>query len=309
MQKEQLDATLNNLDQQILKEIHPYFSFIPEYPLYHYTTVEGFKGKEESTNGIIASRKLRMTDYRHLDDKKEIEYAFNAIQEDIRAFFKLFPEELLQQLENLFYKNINIFTLSICKVRDHAHMWEKYAANGTGFAIGFKPDCFKPSDQIQDQEHTVTIKIHYDRKDIKSIMKKLFDLVNSSLPEISYSREAINKINAYLLAHLCSLIPAIKPDEDKYKIEHEHRLYRVQIKANSSIFPKGQKEFEVKSNNSKDYIERQLADEEIYEIILGPNCNYSKSDIIDYLKSNKYDTANIMITKSEVKPYILTGSC
>ena len=298
MQKKQLDNILNNLDQQIKKEIHSYFLYIPKNPLYHYTNVEAFKN-------IIASRKLWMTDYRSLDDKKEIKYVFKILKKDIMEFYKLFPKELLKRLKYHFNNTIDIFTLSACKVRDHACMWKKYTANGTGFAIGFKPDYFEPSDLLQNQEHVVTIKIHYDRQDIRSIIEKLFNLVNSSLYKKSYSEEEVDKINLCLLSHICTLVPAIKPDKQEYKEEHEHRLYRIQIKSNGLIFPKGQKEFKIKTNlnNDKNYIESsKFAHKKICEIILGPNCSYSKSDIIDYLKSNKYDTANIIITKSEVKP-------
>ena len=111
-------------------------------PLYHYTSTAGLKA-------IIDSQQLWFTDYRHLNDSKELQLGIEQAHEALRlaqegadgrvGLFLRMVADLLS-LENL--DTLAFFVGSFTRSRDDLGQWRAYADNGRGVAIGFAPAMF-----------------------------------------------------------------------------------------------------------------------------------------------------------------------
>ncbi|MCA3175279.1 MAG: DUF2971 domain-containing protein [Burkholderiales bacterium] len=93
---------------------------------YHYTTVAG-------GHGIVRSRRVWLTDYRFLNDKRELEQGYThfvaALPEHLRASFKR---------AFLWHDQFNHHcVLSLSRSPKILSQWRAYADDATGLALGF----------------------------------------------------------------------------------------------------------------------------------------------------------------------------
>jgi hypothetical protein len=108
--------------------------------LYHYTDGRGVLG-------IISSRSLHFTDFRHLNDPSELRYgrellerAVTSLPKDANWHHRCFMTLLLPHLVALMKSSgIDLFVASFSTEKDDLGQWRAYADDGRGFAIGFDP--------------------------------------------------------------------------------------------------------------------------------------------------------------------------
>lgn len=102
----------------------------PSGSLYHYTGAAGLLG-------IVESRTLWATDYRHLNDRKEYRIGAKLLEDELcrhrleekhrRAF-----ERLVAETQKTCY------VLSFSEMGDQLSQWRAYCPGGNGYALGFK---------------------------------------------------------------------------------------------------------------------------------------------------------------------------
>lgn len=111
-------------------------------PLFHYTNRDGLKG-------IIENEVFWFTDYRHLNDDREITFGIEAAKRVLVEIGEYAPREKdfckividLISKENLSIVS-DFYIGSFSQSRDDDNQWSKYAACGEGFAIGLAPSLF-----------------------------------------------------------------------------------------------------------------------------------------------------------------------
>jgi hypothetical protein len=109
--------------------------------LCHYTDGRGLLG-------IISSRSLHFTDFRHLNDPSELRYgrellekAVTSLPKDANWHHRCFMTLLLPHLVALMKSSgIDLFVASFSTERDDLGQWRAYADDGRGFAVGFDPE-------------------------------------------------------------------------------------------------------------------------------------------------------------------------
>lgn len=107
-------------------------TFIREKPsgcLYHYTGTAGLIG-------IVQSRKLWATDYRHLNDRKEYQIGARLLQHELRN------SKLKERQRNHFERLVAdtqkaCFVLSFSERGNQLSQWRAYCPGGNGYALGF----------------------------------------------------------------------------------------------------------------------------------------------------------------------------
>lgn len=120
-------------------------------PLYHYTDMRGL-------TGILTNEEIWFTDYRHLNDPKEllhgIALAKAMLQRRIKAggfvkFLYGWVEDLLTQKN--FGRALEFFIASFSRRRDELGQWRAYADDGRGVAIGFSPKLFATNEPKKNE--------------------------------------------------------------------------------------------------------------------------------------------------------------
>src|SRR5712671_6506924 len=106
---------------------------LPEH-LWHYTDGTGLLG-------IASSQSLWCTEYRHLNDRKEMSIFSTRLQQHLRERLRrqLSSEDadLVVDTSDL-YRTWNVFVCSFCADRDRNEHWHQYARRA-GYALGFDP--------------------------------------------------------------------------------------------------------------------------------------------------------------------------
>lgn len=140
--------------------------FIKEKPsgcLYHYTGAAGLIG-------IMQSRTLRATDYRHLNDRKEYRIGAKLLQEEL-------DRRQMEKRDRIRFENFvretqrGCFVLSFSEQGDQLSQWRAYCPGGNGYALGFGPEnaLFKSA-----QQHDFNlIRCEYDRAEQRKLCRYL----------------------------------------------------------------------------------------------------------------------------------------
>jgi hypothetical protein len=183
---------------------------------------------------IIRKRELWFASYDYLKrehDDAETDLGFNTIVETLdeyesckecECFFKNYVKNQFLKLRN----SHSIYTLSLCKKNDNEKIWERYADNGNGIALGLK---FKPNNKPQSDElwkGFYIIKVSYNTEEFKEIICKFLnptqEFFHNFHPSGLSSNLEIWRIADILVSHLLVYVPALK--KPSFKWEEEYRL-------------------------------------------------------------------------------------
>jgi len=99
---------------------------------YHYTSVAG-------GHAIIGSRRIWLSDYRFLNDKRELKQGY-------AYFIAALPEALRASFDRAFYWHGQFnhhCVLSLSRSPEILSQWRSYADDATGFALGFSEEFLK----------------------------------------------------------------------------------------------------------------------------------------------------------------------
>jgi hypothetical protein len=129
---------------QLLKEQD---ASTPRTPLYHYTG-------EDALKGILAHEKLWCFGHQHQRDRKEFEYSLKIARRVIKKVGNCddrptqhFYACLIDVLDNnSFTDTFEFYLFSFSRHEDDPKQWRDYGQHGRGFAIGFAPALFAPTE-------------------------------------------------------------------------------------------------------------------------------------------------------------------
>ena len=280
-------------------------SSVPTKNLYHYTSFSNLKR-------IINNKELSFTHYRHLNDPMEVKLAEDMLDSVVKNhyspyknifwddFRRIFPCFLDKEKFNAAKKknhfttiediNLDIYTFSFCEEPDHLPAWRWYGGNGTGVAIGFRPDYFK-TQEIKTEgtsnrpPHAINIKVRYnDEPNFDEELKKYLELTEKTINDLVdfCSRNQFELFLKELQSRLASfLLPLMAGFKDKgYKEEKEHRLYYMECKI---TFNNGDKPyffpFDEIPEKRKDVRQRKTTQDGVCLPYVDPNIPYVKHPI------------------------------
>jgi hypothetical protein len=136
--------------------------------LYHYCD-------EKSFRGIIESRTIWATAFYALNDPAERQWGHNVLEESCRRLRTVVDNRYLDVVARIASRAVSNTLLMVSSFSlhsDHWNQWQRYAASGKGFAIGFSANALrmpaKPlrilyDPELQIQELTGTLRLSYER--------------------------------------------------------------------------------------------------------------------------------------------------
>jgi hypothetical protein len=125
----------------------------PSSPLYHYTGVEALKG-------ILSRERLWCFAHQHQKDRQEFEYSMEIARRVIKEVgtsedpvTRHFCACLIDLLDNnSIPSTFEFYLFSLSRHEEDPQQWREYGHNGRGFAIGFAPVLFAPTEtHLKDQ--------------------------------------------------------------------------------------------------------------------------------------------------------------
>jgi len=125
----------------------------PTEPLYHYTG-------ETALKGILANQKLWCFEHQHQKDREEFKNSLAIARRVIAEIgnstdkpTRYFCAGLLDMLDNnSFTATFEFYLFSLSRHRDDPQQWLEYGDKGRGFAIGFAPRLFAPTQTVLNEE-------------------------------------------------------------------------------------------------------------------------------------------------------------
>ena len=254
--------------------------------IYHYTSMEALfnvilcRGNDESKICLRACNAL------YMNDPNEIQFGFSFLGKSDNS------DNLKENDCNVYIEmSSHCFLTSFSSQRDYLPMWNIYARNATGIALGFN------SDIIKKHKETELLSCLYDHDILKSILDKYDDenikekntdnltavaigilLFCLFLPILSEKdkKPLIDCINS-TLSPIFTLAVSLK--NSSYSYEQEVRLLSVADKEEDV-------QFYFKNNYFIPYINHYFPKEALEEIIVGPNNDMGRTiySIKTYLK-------------------------
>jgi Protein of unknown function (DUF2971) len=127
----------------------------PDHPLYHYTD-------EQALKGILTNEKLWCFGHQYQKDVQEFQYSLDIARRVIREVGESddrpthwFCACLLDMLNNnSFIDTFEFYLFSLSRHADDAQQWQEYGDAGRGFAIGFAPTLFAPTQDVLSEQVT-----------------------------------------------------------------------------------------------------------------------------------------------------------
>jgi len=264
-----------------LKEIHSKTMIHDkvETTLYHFTS-------GCSLNSILKTKQLWMTSYQvlKLKDPSEIGLLSTHIFETLRE--KLPGNQKLEEFITLFKKYhepFDIFTTSLCENLHNKHLWDKYAEQSKGVAIGFSENYFTPREEGEDGFNRIYLRVAYGHEEIS----RSFDQgINAFCDFIVHNHSKKHMISCF--SKFTSIIFTEMPryKENKYHEEQEHRLYMKDRSENDKIPP-------LFIHDGHGIIEDILPDY-LTEIVIGTNSSIEPLELNKQLESLGYKGVRVL---------------
>ncbi len=261
--------------------------FFPEPPLtlYHYCPADTFMK-------ILESRSLWLTDFSKMNDYAEESWAAKIVYSSHK---KLSREEgatpCFCQHYHREYESRRItsrkFLCCFSENGDVLSQWRAYAANGSGFAIGFSTHRLKaiksiPIPDMPDDRRKFLMKICYDAK-------KQSEFIEQCLALNKNAEEVESLTTAY---HLAFLSIAMKnpgfAEEKEWRIVYSPLDPRLNIHA-----PRNPIAFRNTSRGIAPYFVHKFDHDAVSEIIIGPTNQTTDEDLDLFLKNNGFDGLNV----------------
>ena len=285
-----------------------YLEYQPTSPLFHYTSVNAFKN-------IATSGRFWLSDLKQSNDPRELEMPKQCVLEAVSRFDRLqLPPEVRQQTSILTFQLIRalkvqrVFTFCLTPNRDSLSEWKEYGSSGNGIAFSIRPRA------IRDMHVRVQKVSYVDSNEIDffdSIVEAQYEKLRYA-PHTGLSHFELIEIGTALLSAIYSV------KHNSWHLEREVRLTFASSENRRDLnFPVAERPdgSEVHYSTplrretlrgSVDYYSIpfgrfQAGDYDISgafaEIILGPNCIESISDVRSFI--DKVGLVDVTISKSE----------
>lgn len=112
----------------------------PSEVMYHYTS-------RAALQNIIQTRAMWATDLRAMNDPRELKHGQKLIDQRLKNLgrkvtdaYKILLQSTHKQFRRLMAERSRSFSISFSEQPDLPHQWRDYAANGTGFVLGWSID-------------------------------------------------------------------------------------------------------------------------------------------------------------------------
>jgi hypothetical protein len=173
----------------------------PTEPLYHYTN-------EIALRSILANRKLWCFEHQHQKDHDEFKYSLDIARRVIAdvgnsddgptRYFCVYLLDLLDN--NSFTETFEFYLFSLSRHQDDPQQWRDYGDIGRGYAIGFAPRLFEPTQN--DLNEQANENVHVGRV-----------LYGDAATEARHRSviETAAKITSKIASANCSLVKSVKP--------------------------------------------------------------------------------------------------
>lgn len=242
--------------------------------IYHYTSLETLIAILEQSNSSD-KLKLRATHIEYLNDASEYKRALNILREElIKHEENLVDEEnkglknfkhiqLMEMLKNPTWDNMPPLITSFSKERDSLPMWNMYADNSLGVALGFEKEVIKGDVEKQGFRFA---KCLYDQQEItasfSSDIERIYDCI--SISDKSFG--TLTSFGSTPLDSFRNIVSIVKNNSFKY--EKEWRIIIKQKLEQNNL------SFNFKNKILKPYYQFEIPKISLKEIIIGPCSNF-----------------------------------
>lgn len=242
--------------------------------LYHYTSMTTLHAMLDKVTDDKLT--LRATEIRYLNDVTENEIATEILVEELleyekklkpnesKNFKKHLTKDKVQFFKRIDWEKLFPFIFSLCEDSDSLPMWNTYADNALGLAIGFNK---KKLNNLDDE---ITLKqCDYQQAEIKKYIIQSIDSIYRSIMIDDFMIGITGDFNNTLWSKFMESVPLLKHNTFNY--EKEWRLV-IDKKFDVSNPKHHFKDlsFNVVNGLPKPYIEFPLDISLIEEIVIGP---------------------------------------
>lgn len=257
---------------------------------YHYCSVE-------SLFHILQSRKVRLCDARHMNDHKEVEWAYEEIgrvftQHDNSSS----RDDLVFLWDHLAINKLHPFVFCMSSKPDLLSQWRAYAADGAGVAIGFNEDVFatptkmpsrsfgKPEVGLWPIIYDSAVQTSQVRKVVLTYLEKCKEGARESA-----MTEALNLLSGYSTFYKNSAFE----EEAEVRLVYTPILMDNEQNLNRTLPNELAVHQRCTANDIYTYFDYELAPKSsnmplINDIRLGPTCRLSHFDLKYFLSLNGY---------------------
>lgn len=257
--------------------------------LFHFTNEAGLKG-------IIKSNSLLMTSFKKLND----EFEFSFLKSEVFKILSDLSDRENQAVIDFFIghfdeyvSEIQLFTVSLCENKMNGILWERYADNHKGYALGFSDRMFrfaKKNDlEIIPDWPIVFLKVNYGKEkaytDLREFIKVFSKLVKSKRYNHIINFENYARKSFLFASNIFVSMPRYKSTD--WQEENEHRFF---------MMDKGLDQRIPIQDGERPSIGNVVTNH-LVEIIIGKDAALSQKDIEEILKASSYDLSKIKIEK------------
>jgi len=270
-----------------------------EDTVYHYCSIETFLN-------IMQYKTIRITDIEKSNDFLERINIEKRIQDKLEKFIRgkqldynsfLYVQNLCC---NMFSETAKLYACCFSEEEDLLSQWRAYANNGSGVAIGFsKKDLLN----LNADKYGFTFKkICYDiteqDKYIDRMVETIIETTKHKNIFAAFGEVFQNKIAEYG----CMKSPAFAEEREWRLCISFSPECRINNEANFQDFHLSPVKVFSRQDKLITYFDvdfRKIKDELIKEIVIGPNCNVTNTEILQCLRIYGINTENMKVNHSE----------
>jgi hypothetical protein len=264
--------------------------------LHHYTSSAGLIG-------ILKTNKIWTTKIHYLNDRSELNFAFEHIRTEIEHQLKKKKgtrghedlEEMLRILETI--EKINVSVASFTEEGDQLSQWRGYCKVGDGYSLGFDGKVLRQQLREQFKWGFYLVPCVYSKTEHEVLTREL--VKHSPLRALPPNPELINWPLRYFSFEKASLLIAPMIKAIGFKEEKEWRLISPPLSYNTAEFRRG-------NFSLIPYWETELnLEQTLKEIVIGPTPEQELSEsavrglLMKYFPSQNSTIREVKISHSQ----------
>lgn len=231
-----------------------------------------------AVENIIRTNTIWFGDIRQMNDEVELRYGLELYQDEALQIAETRAsvcERVCRYMSEPskrdgVFAQIRFFSASFGRPNSE-HMWKSYADDGKGFALGFRPERFDPtenSNEVPLDRRYFTGSVRYDETAIRSLHREAIEhaldliLRTSSDPRFQEEPKFIRRLATEVL--LDAVVTSITSKPQKWSGEEERRLYYPVDKDREHLH-------KVHEFNGRSYLHMKVEQADLAEVVAGVN--------------------------------------